>query len=142
MKIPGPAKASESTDNASLSAWIAYFLADKPLSSVSKINEWKDWAIAKVASGWTQEAVKKRIREAWVEWVNEGNVDMKPMTPELLAALKDVYNLAYDGGSPAQCAVVYRSLARQYPNRMWIEDAALHWEAMNDRWSLTHESNG
>jgi len=142
MKIPGPAKRSETTDNASLTAWIAAFLADKPLSSVDKINEWQDWAIAKVMSGWTPEAAKKRIREAWVEWVNEGNVDMEPMTPELLAAVKDVYNLAYDGGSPAQCAVVYRSLARQFPNRLWIADAASHWEAMNERWTLTPESTG
>lgn len=131
-----------SVDNASMTAWVAAFLSEKPLTSVRKVLEWQEWAIAKLASGWTPDAVKKRIRDAWVEWVQAGNVDLEPMPPELLKALNDVYKLADEGGTPAQCAVVYRSLARQYPKRLWLADAAAKWEEMDERWTLTPESNG
>jgi len=142
MKVPVVSRRSETTDNASMTAWVAAFLSEKPLSSARKINEWQVWAIGRLAAGWTPEAVKKRIRDAWVEWVQAGNLDTEPMTPELMKAVADVFKLAAEGGTPAQCAVVYRSLARQYPNRLWISDAAAKWEAMGERWSLTHESSG
>jgi hypothetical protein len=128
---------TESSDNASVSAWIAAFLSEKPLSSVRKVNEWQDWAIRKLSTGWTPEAVKQRIRDAWSEWVVGGNVDTKPMPKALLEALNDVYKMADEGASPAACAVVYRSLSRQYPERVWLADAAIAWEDMGEKWPLT-----
>ena len=138
MTVTRRSSANASSDNASVTAWIAAFLSDKPLSSVRKINEWQDWAIRRLSTGWTPEAVKQRIRDAWSEWLVAGNVDTKAMPKEFLVALNDVYKMADEGASPAACAVVYRSLSRQYPDRVWLADAAIAWEDMGEKWPLTH----
>lgn len=80
------------------------------------------------------DAVKKRIRDAWDEWVAGGNVDLKPMPPELQKAVAEVFHMAQDGATPEACAVVYRSLYRQYPERTWLGDWARRWEHMGDKW--------
>ena len=128
---------SASGDNASMTAWVSAFLSGKPLSSVRKVNEWQDWAIGRLSAVWNTEAVKQRIRDAWNEWVMAGNVDTKPMPKELKDALNDVYKMADEGATPEACAVVYRSLFRQYPERLWLGDAARAWEDMGRKWDLT-----
>jgi len=117
-----------------MTAWVSAFLSEKTLTSVRKINEWQNWAIIKLASGWEPERVKQRIRDAWAEWVEGGNVDTKPMTHELLEELKMVYQMATEGATPETCAVVYRSLARKHPDRHWLLDAARRWEDMGTTW--------
>lgn len=127
-------KSSDSSHNAEVCAWIQAFLTDKPLTSSRKVLEWQQWAIAKLSGGWSAEQVKDRIRTAWSEWVLGGNVDTEPMPKDLVAALAETYQMAQDGLSPAQCAVMYRSLYNQYPNRPWLLNAARDLELMGDKW--------
>ena len=59
--------------------------------------------------------------------------EITPPTP-LQRALMDVCKAAWAGASPAVCAVVYRSLAREYPNATWLTKHAVEWEALGERW--------
>jgi hypothetical protein len=78
--------------------------------------------------------VREEIEKRWNEWVAGGNVDVTPMPPELQRAVSDVFHMAREGKSPAACAVVYRSLAREYPERHWLERWAKIWEGWGDKW--------
>lgn len=127
-------KSKDSSGNAEVCGWIQAFLTDKPLSSSRKVLEWQNWAIGRLLAGWDPEMVKDRIRSAWSEWVLGGNVDDKPMPEELRKALAEVYRMADEGSSPAECAVVYRSLAIQYPDRPWIFNYAIDLERMGGTW--------
>ena len=119
---------------ASLLGWVSAFLDSKPITSPRRIIEWQHWARKKLDQGWEVDAVKKRIRDSWDEWVARGKVDLKPLEPELQNALGEVFSMAQDGSTPEQCAVVYRSLARQYPERQWLADWARRWELMGEKW--------
>ena len=59
--------------------------------------------------------------------------DPTPPTPFQLA-LRDVFKMACDGASPEACAVVYRSLDKQYPGRAWLLTYASEWAALGENW--------
>jgi len=135
MTIPRNRKAtSDSASNAEIVGWVQAFLTDKPLSSSKKVLEWQEWSIRRLSEGWDVEDVKQRIRDSWAAWVLGGNVDTDTMPMELQKALAEVYQMANEGSTPRHCAVVYRSLSNQYPDRPWLLNAARDWEAMGDVW--------
>jgi hypothetical protein len=50
-------------------------------------------------------------------------------------ALAEVCELAHRGKPPAECAVVYRSLAREHPHHAdWLNRWANMWAHMGDSW--------
>jgi hypothetical protein len=130
----GSTAVEESGFDFSLDAWISGFLSNKPLTSVRKVTEWRTWARAKLKSGWSSPDVRSHIERAWKTWEMGGNIDTVPMEPELMSAVADVFHMAESGSTPAQCAVVYRSLYREYPTRFWLHDWAERWESAGDDW--------
>ena len=70
-------------------------------------------------------ARKPYVRPAWQEH------EPTPTTP-LQQALRDVCGMAMAGKPPKACAVVYRSLAKEYPDRHWLESYAYQWEQLGD----------
>jgi len=115
---------------AKLHPWISGYLHDK--TTPRKVVQWHAWAHKKLESGWSSEMVEERIREAWREW--SFSHDTRELEPDLLAALQQVFAAASSGWTPAQCAVVYRSLARAYPTRDWLSQWAQRWENAGDDW--------
>ena len=111
-------------DWATLARWIEGFLSTKPLTSPRRVVEWQTWAREKLVGGWTPMSVRDHIVGAWKRWVAHGNADTSPLPAALALALKDVYEMAEHGADPKTCAVVYRSLAKEYPQRVWLADAA------------------
>lgn len=116
-----------------LARWISGFLGSKPLSSPRRIPEWQAWAARRLADGWEHDAIERHIRDAWAL---RGNRDISGPTlpPELRNTLREVYDMAEAGATPAACAVVYRSLARQYPEYPWLADWASRWERAESDW--------
>ena len=114
--------------------WIERFLADKPLSSALAVIQWQAWARKKLDDDWTPESIKAHIFEAWRQLSAAMVVDREPMSPALFKAVADVARMADAGYPPAACAVVYRSLAAENPERQWLRDWAEKWEAMADNW--------
>jgi len=127
-------KSADTSENFAVCSWIQAFLTDKPLSDYRKVAQWQEWAIGRLAAGWDAEQVRQRIRDAWAAWVLGGNVDVEQMPEDLKKAIAEVYQMAHEGMKPAQCAVVYRSLYNQNPDRPWLLNAARDWEAMGESW--------
>lgn len=82
--------------------------------------------------GWTREDVERRIRDSW--HTHSLTHDQQELEADLLESLKAVYECAWNGWTPAQCAVVYRSLYRAHPHRHWLEDWAARWEKAGTDW--------
>ena len=52
----------------------------------------------------------------------------------LSQGLREVHEMVTSGHSPAQCAVVFRSLANEYPHTPWLREWAGRWEALGSSW--------
>lgn len=132
MKIPEKKKSGGSVPEgwASTHQWISRFLEDK--TTPRKIVHWHAWALSHMKQGWSRTEIEDRIRKSWHQ--HTMSRDMSPLEPELLDVLREVYKLADSGGTPSQCAVVYRSLAKQYPSRDWLSDWADRWEEAGSDW--------
>lgn len=115
---------------ASTHQWISRFLEDK--TTPRKIVQWHNWARGRMEQGWSRIQVEDRIRAAW--HTHELTHDVEPLEPELQLALAGVLEQASAGWTPAQCAVVYRSLYRQHPSRHWLGDWAERWEKAGTDW--------
>ena len=59
----------------------------------------------------------------------------KPMPKSLHQGVVQAFRMACDGESPKACAVVYRSLAREFPERQWLAAYAAFWEKLADSWT-------
>jgi len=60
-----------------------------------------------------------------------------PEVPAILAkSLGDVFDMAQQGSSPEQCAVVYRALAKDHPEHArMLNQWAFRWEQMGPFWT-------
>lgn len=131
MGISRNTKPDSSFDGwASLHQWISRFLEDK--TTPRKIVEWHGWARNRMKHGWDRETIERRIRDAWRE--HQLSHDERELEADLQSSLRQVYELADKGWTPAQCAVVYRSLLRSHPTRYWLNDWAERWEAAGNDW--------
>jgi hypothetical protein len=115
---------------AKLHQWISAYLHEK--TTPRKIVEWHGWAWRKFEGGMNPADIEQRLRYLW--GVESRTKSTDQMEPELLTAVHDVYTCADKGWTPAQCAVVYRSLARAYPTRYWLSEKAAAWEKAGDDW--------
>ena len=113
-----------------LHVWISKYLHDK--TTPRKIVEWHSWAWKKLEGGWTPQAIRDRIDAAWREHCQCN--DESPLEEDLQKTLAEVFKAASSGWTPAQCAVVYRSLAKAHPTRHWLLDWAERWEKAGDDW--------
>jgi hypothetical protein len=124
----GPDPTPEGWDK--LHVWISKEFQNK--TTPRKIIEWHNWAFKKLKTGWTPQAVRDHMMRAW--HTHTLTHDMEPLQEELRDTLNEVFLAASSGWTPAQCAVVYRSLFRVHPTRHWLVDWAERWEAAGDDW--------
>lgn len=143
MKLP-TANATPAADIAeacrATHSWTSAYLSARPLSDPRRIAEWQAWATAKLKSGWDATAVRQHIADAWAEHASrfalEATPALEPDSP-IAHALADCHRRAGLGATPAQTAVVYRSLAREHPNHApWLARFAAIFADMGDRWNM------
>lgn len=120
-------------------AFVGRFLAEKPVSC-RRIERWRQWATNRILAGWTSEQCAEHLSESW-----RVHVLLHPLPPKigtaLAAALFDCLAFVRDGASPAHAAVVYRSLAAEYPEQDFLAEGARVFQGMGDRWqdAYAHE---
>lgn len=114
---------------------IRSFLNGKQFSRTTIPEEWCWWASKKLGEGWSDDQIMNHIDRRWRE--HSSLVIQSPPndSPDLSKALVDVYEMSNSGATPAQCAVVYRSLYRQFPGEHWLQGWSEKWEKDGERWN-------
>lgn len=131
--MPRKTAVASQTGSESIVRRIRDLLNGKPLSRPGLIEQWCRWAAVKLDRGWTDDQVVNHIRNRWLE--HSHTLPDDSIIPELESALEDVYRqVDQHGWKPPQVAVVYRSLASQYPQKPWLSDWADRFLAMGDSW--------
>lgn len=124
----------EASSHSELISWVSQYLNNKPLSGGLVVLKWQRWAGMKLSEGWTPEACKEYIREKWRQWAYERNIDDTPLEPELSQALAECASFAYQEGSPAQCAEIYRTLDRKWPGHEFLNRYVNEWSQKGEHW--------
>lgn len=60
--------------------------------------------------------------------------EARTMPASLRAGLVAAFEMALTGSSPAECAVLYRSLFREFPSHRWLARWASRWESFGTAW--------
>lgn len=131
---------AQSSENATsvLTAWIAAFLRDKPLSRLDRVIAWQRWAAAQLARGMSPGDARTHIAEAWRQHAFLNGLDEHPSVNEELArAQREVFEMANTGLPPRACARAYRLLASRFPDAQpMLEAFADHWDTLDDAWRI------
>ena len=126
----GRKTASTVTADSTLLSWIHGYLADKPLSKAEKVVLWQRWANLKLAAGMTAYEIRERIQAAWKRHASLNMISEELIPIALARACAEVWHMADTGSPPRACAVVYRSLAIEYPDFDWLGRYAEIWSKM------------
>ncbi len=126
----GDSAGGSGSDWVEMYRWVQWFFDEK--LSPRLILKWMSWARGRFEAGWSLDAVKDRIKSSWDHHAR--NLDSQEMDADLKQALTEVHHAAEKGWTPAQCAVVYRSLYRVHPTRHWLAEWAYRWEQAGSDW--------
>jgi hypothetical protein len=103
-----------------------------------KIFAWQTWAAAQVGNGRGLESVMDELKAKWVHHRRSLGLDVRiEMTTShecVNAMTRSVVDLVGSGLTPEGAAIVFRSIARQFPNERAPKLVVAHCERINN-WS-------